>query len=204
MKKIYFIQPGSYYGGEICLPYASGALAAYAMSIDEIRNSYCIADMIYRKDSPEVCSEIISEPFLLAFSCYIWNFEHNKLLAEFFKKKYPSCHIVFGGHSVSNNSSELLEECDYIDFLVHEEGEIPFSDLLLALDGKKDLRDVPNLSYRTSDSIVKTENRFYDVWDFPSPYTSGVFDSIMEKSDDVFYGIIETNRGCPSAPIIAS
>ncbi len=197
MKKVYFIQPGSYYGGEICLPYASGALAAYAWSIDKIKADYCLGDIIYRKDSAEVCSEIISEPFLLAFSCYIWNFEHNKLLAEYFKKKYPDCYIVFGGHNVSNSSSELLSECEYIDFLIHEEGEVPFAELLLALDGEKKLSDVPNLSYRQDGRIVKTENRFYDVWDFPSPYTSGVFDKIVSRADDVFYGIIETNRGCP-------
>lgn len=197
MKNIYFIQPSSYYGGEICLPYASGTLAAYAWSNQIIKNNYVLADIIYRKDSAEVCSEKISEPFLIAFSCYIWNFEHNKLLAEHLRKCFPDAYILFGGHSVSNTSSDLLTECPYIDFLIHEEGEIPFAELLLALVGKKDLSEVPNLSYRHNGKIIKTENKFYDVWDFPSPYTSGIFDKIMSDSDDVFYGIIETNRGCP-------
>lgn len=197
MKNIYFIQPSSYYGGEICLPYAAGALAAYAWKNDEIKDNYCLADIIYRKDSAEICFEKIAEPFLIAFSCYIWNFEHNKLLAKQLKEKFPDSLILFGGHSVSNTSSELMEECDFIDFLIHEEGEIPFEGLLLALAGKKEFSDVPNLSYRENGRIIKTENRFFDVWDFPSPYTSGVFDKIMQDSDDVFYGIIETNRGCP-------
>ncbi len=197
MKNIYFIQPSSYYGREICLPYASGAIAAYAWSIDKIKDSYVLADIIYRKDSKEVCSEKISEPFLIAFSCYIWNFEHNKLIAKHLKEKFPEAYILFGGHNVSNTSSELLEENSYIDFLIHEEGEIPFAELLLALSEEKDLSEVPNLSYRQNGKIIKTENKFYDVWDLPSPYTSGVFDKIMKNSDDVFYGIIETNRGCP-------
>lgn len=197
MKNIYFIQPSSYYGGEICLPYASGCLAAYALSIDKIRESYVLADIIYRKDNIAVCAEKIKEPFLIGFSCYIWNFEHNKLLAKQLKEIFPDAYILFGGHSVSNTSSELLEECDYIDFLIHEEGEIPFAGLLLALSGEKELSEVPNLSYRKDGKIIKTENKFYDVWDFPSPYTTGIFDKIMADSDDVFYGIIETNRGCP-------
>ncbi|MBR5498359.1 MAG: radical SAM protein [Clostridia bacterium] len=197
MKNIYFIQPSSYYGGEICLPYASGALAAYAWSIDKIKDNYILADIIYRKDSKEACSEKISEPFLIAFSCYIWNFEHNKLIAKHLKEKFPDAYILFGGHNISNTSSELLEECSYIDFLIHEEGEIPFAELLLALINEKNLSDVPNLSYRINNKIIKTENQFYDVKKFPSPYTSGIFDKIMENSDDVFYGIIETNRGCP-------
>lgn len=197
MKNIYFIQPSSYYGGEICLPYASGALAAYAWSIDKIKENYVLADIIYRKDTVEVCSEKIKEPFLIAFSCYIWNFEHNKLLAKHLKKVFPDAYILFGGHNVSNTSSDLLEECPYIDFLIHEEGEIPFAELLLALINEKELSEVPNLSYRNGTEIIKTENKFFDVCDFPSPYTSGIFDNIMKNSDDVFYGIIETNRGCP-------
>ena len=75
--------------------------------------------------------------------------------------------------------------------------KIPFAELLLALLNEKSLSDVPNLSYRNNGKIIKTENKFYDVEDFPSPYTSGIFDKIMKNSDDVFYGIIETNRGCP-------
>ena len=197
MKNIYFIQPSSYYGREICLPYASGAIAAYAWSIDKIKDNYVLADIIYRKDSKELCSEKISEPFLIAFSCYIWNFEHNKLIAKYLKEKFPEAYILFGGHNVSNTSSELLEENSYIDFLIHEEGEIPFAQLLLALSGEKDLSEVPNLSYRRNGKIYKTQNEFYDVFDLPSPYTSRIFDRIMANSDDVFYGIIETNRGCP-------
>ncbi len=197
MKNIYFVQPSSYYGGEICLPYASGALAAYAWSIDKIKENYVLSDIIYRKDNVNICSQKISDPFLIAFSCYIWNFEHNKLLAENLKKIFPNCYILFGGHNVSNSSSELLEECPYIDFLIHEEGEIPFAELLLALINEKKLCDVPNLSYRENGKIIKTENKFFDVCNFPSPYTSGIFDKIINESDDVFYGIIETNRGCP-------
>ena len=179
------------------MPYAAGTLAAYAWSIDKIKENYILADIIYRKDNEVICSEKISEPFLIGFSCYIWNFEHNKKLAKYFKEKYPDCYILFGGHSVSNSSSELLEECDYIDFLIHEEGEIPFAELLHALAGEKELSELPNLSYRKDGKIIKTENRFFDVWDLPSPYTEGIFDKLIAENDDVFYGIIETNRGCP-------
>lgn len=197
MNNIYLFQPSSYYGGEICLPYAAGALVAYALSNEEIRNNYNFVDIIYRKDNEKVCLNKISDPFLVGFSCYIWNFEYNKKMARLIKQKYPECYIVFGGHNVSNVSSELMYECDYIDFLIHEEGEVPFSELLLALHRKSALSLVPNLSYREENKILKTDNLCFDVCDFPSPYSAGVFDKLTEKNDDVFYGIIETNRGCP-------
>lgn len=197
MKKIYFVQSSSIYGGEVCLPYAVGTLAAYAWARDDIKKEYELSDIIYKKESFSLCKDRISEPFLVAFSCYIWNFEHNKIFAEELKKAYPDCLIVFGGHNISNNSSSLLNDCPYIDFLIHDEGEVPFCQLLLALSGKTDLSQVSNLSYRKGQKICKTENICYDVENFPSPYEAGIFDKLISNTDDVFYGILETNRGCP-------
>lgn len=53
------------------------------------------------------------------------------------------------------------------------------------------------ICHTDKNKIIKTENVCYDVKDFPSPYTSGIFDSLLKNNDDVFYGILETNRGCP-------
>ncbi len=197
MKKIYFVQSSSVYGGEVCVPYASGAIAAYAWMHDEIKREYELAAIIHKKESFSDVKEMISEPFLVAFSCYIWNFEHNKIFAKALKEQYPDCLILFGGHNVSNNSSSLLEECPYIDFLIHDEGEVPFYKLLLALKCDMPLNKVSNLSYRDNGKIIKTENLCYDVSDFPSPYAAGLFDEMLKSSGDTFYGILETNRGCP-------
>ena len=197
MKKIYFVQSSSVYGGEVCVPYASGAIAAYAWMHDEIKKEYELAGIIHKKESFSDVANRISEPFLVAFSCYIWNFEHNKIFAKALKEKYPDCLILFGGHNISNSSSSLLEECPYIDFLIHDEGEVPFYKLLLALKGELTLNEVSNLSYRTNVNIIKTENICYDVSDFPSPYAAGLFDDMLKSSGDTFYGILETNRGCP-------
>lgn len=197
MKNIYFVQSSSAYGGEICLPYATGTLAAYAWSFEEIRNEYTLAGIVYKKEDFSACSDRISAPFLVAFSCYIWNFEHNKNFARELKKAFPGAIIVFGGHNISNSDSSLLDQCPFIDFLIHDEGEVPFYRLLLALKNNTPLEEVPNLSFRKNGSIVKTENRCFEVEDFPSPYEAGIFDDMVKNSGDKFYGILETNRGCP-------
>ncbi len=197
VKKVYFVQSSSFYGGEVCLPYATGAIAAYAWQHTEINKEYELSGIIYKKEYFSDCKSRMTAPFLVAFSCYIWNLEHNKLFAKELKSAYPDCIIVFGGHSISNNSSELLEECPFIDYLIHDEGEVPFYRLLLALSGKIDFSEVSNLSYRKNNQIYKTANICYDVEDFPSPYETGIFDSIINNSNDRFYGILETNRGCP-------
>lgn len=198
MKKIHFVQSSSNYGGEVCVPYATGSIAAYAWQHEDIQKEYELSCFIYKKEKFQDTEDRIRDPFLVAFSCYIWNFEHNKIFARELKEKYPDCLIVFGGHNVSYNSSSLLEECPFIDFLIHDEGEVPFYKLLLALKGDMDFSEVPNLSYRENGAVRKTENLCFDIADFPSPYGVGMFDDILKYSGDRFFGILETNRGCPN------
>ena len=91
----------------------------------------------------------------------------------------------------------LLSE-DYIDYLIFGEGEIPFRDLLVALyDG--DVSSVKNIAYRQDGKTVLSEREYYtDDPDYPSPYLSGMFDSLFDAYPDVcFLAVLETNRGCP-------
>lgn len=195
-KNIYFVQANSVYGGEVALPYAPGSIAAVAFSDSRIADEYSLSGFFYKKEDFGLIIEKLENPYIVGFSCYICNFNYSKLLAEEIKRIFPSCLIVFGGHCVNDNSPELLEECPFIDFLIHAEGEIPFKKLLEALSGTIELSEVPNLSYRNNGCIFKNENRIFDVTDFPSPYEMGLFDSLLD-SGDKFYAVFETNRGCP-------
>lgn len=197
MKNVYFFQPNAVYGGETSIPYAPGTLVAYAWSRPGIAKEYCLKAIYYRKEPADTYLQLLEEPYLVGFSCYIWNFEYCKDLAKKIKQAFPGSLILFGGHSVPDHSPRLLQELPYVDFLLHEEGEVPFYLLLRALAVGDPLENVPNCSYRKGASIQKNENCVFPVEDFPSPYTSGVFDEMVERSGDRFYGILETNRGCP-------
>lgn len=200
MKKIYFVQAATTYNNKqsVYLPYAVGCLAAYSMSIPEISASFETAKIFFDRETPERVADEMSEPFLVAFSCCLWNIEYSKKLARIIKERQHNCAVVFGGHSVSPDA-ELLRENPFIDYLICGEGEEPFAALLLALDGKADISEVPGLSYRRDGEIVQNERREqYDCSKYPSPYTSGVFDGILKENPGVpFNAILETNRGCP-------
>lgn len=195
-KNVYLIQPNYMFGDTAYLPYAAGALASYAWSDSDVSESYALGRIIYLREDIDEAVRSLDEPFLAAFSNYIWNFEYNKAFAKRLKELYPGCVILFGGHNVPPGGGLLLE-CPFIDILAHGQGEETFLDILLALDDKGTLRDIDNISYRVAGGFLTTKTSCSYRDDYPSPILSGVFDKIMERSDIKFTTVIETSRGCP-------
>ena len=197
-KNIYMVQINIEYVGSVYLPYAIGAIAAYAWKNNTIKSNYFLKPFIYRRESIEKLINSIDNPYMVAFSGYIWNFEFNKFFAEKLKEKYPDCIVVFGGHSTPE-STDFLDNHSYIDYLILGEGEEPFAELLCAFSEGKDLCEVSNIIYRGKDGkSIKSSCRIITDTDYPSPYTNGFFDDIVNNDKGImFSAIMETNRGCP-------
>ena len=147
----------------------------------------------------ETALEEIEDPFLVGFSCYVWNMEYNKTLARMIKEKYPDCLIVFGGHNIPFNP-DLLDTEPYLDFLMHGEGEFGFVNLLKALQGGEDLTGLTDLSLRIGGKgVMLPAGKCPQPLDgLVSPYTAGLFDHMLREQPTIqFQGTLETNRGCP-------
>ena len=197
METVYFVGANYRYGQVAYLPYAAGCIAAYAWADELVKSRYRLGRFIFmREDIAETVTSLDS-PFLVAFSCYVWNFEYNKALARAIKEKFPNCLILFGGHHIPFNSAALLDELGFVDFLVHEEGEEAFLMLLRALAADGNLRHVPNLSYRANGEIHRNPVIAPTHADYPSPYLNGLFDDLMREEQYEFSATLETNRGCP-------
>ena len=197
-EKFYLVQIGVSYSSPVFLPYSVGCIASYLNHDAEIMEHYEIPDIIVMREKIDDILKRFDNPSIVAFSCFTWNIEYNKTLAVELKKHFPSVKIIFGGHSVPHGSS-FLDEYDFIDFLMHNEGEETTALFLKALINNESLNNVPNLSFRTKDGNVTTEFRHpCDLSSYPSPYTDGIFDNIMkENPDKEFHATLETNRGCP-------
>jgi len=197
VKNIYLVQPTTENISTVYFPYAIGCLASYAFKFEDINSAYKFEDAIFLREPVETVTARLKQPYLVGFSNYIWNFEYNKALAKSIKAAFPDCLIVFGGPQVPADAS-LLEECDFIDILQHNEGEVSFRDLLRALDSGADLKSVHNISFRCGAQTLTTEFVLAQEFDFPSPFESGFFDRLVQKHPHIsFETIIESNRGCP-------
>lgn len=197
MKNIYFVQVGFGFDGSVYLPYAVGTMIAYCKQNDEINNTYNFKDIIFKREKLNEALEKIDNPYMVGFSCSVWNMEYNKALAKLIKEKYPECIIMFGGHSVNENVT-LLDEEEYIDILMLGEGEETLNALLVNLMNDN-LGDTKNIAYRKDGKSIKTPRECRrDISAYPSPYLNGIFDEIMQKNPGTdFLAVLETNRGCP-------
>lgn len=184
MKNVYLIQAEITSGpiNEHYLPFSVGCIWAYVNQFEDIKSNFKLCDVIWRRDRQLTVLDKIIDPDIVGFSCYVWNHNWNLTLAEKIKVKYPNCLIVFGGPSVNQEWNKH----NFIDVAMFGEGEIAWAELLRL---HKDNKSIP---------CYWNNPRQNDIADFPSPYTTGFFDKIIEENEDVsWFMMLETNRGCP-------
>ena len=194
MKNVYFVQVGFEFDGSVYLPYAVGTIIAYCRCVKEINEEYEFSDIIFRREKLQTALKKIKDPYIVGFSCSVWNVEYNKALAKLIKAKYPDCITVFGGHSAC---ADLLSE-DFADIVMLGEGEETFCSLLQTLP-QGELSQVNNIAYKSSGAVVFTERKYSQrVENYPSAYLTGVFDKLIAENPEAdFLAVLETNRGCP-------
>lgn len=194
------VQPNSLYGNSVYFPYAAGSLAAYAFENPAVRENYELKGFFYKKENIADAVGRMENPFIVGFSCYVWNYEYNRKTAQAVKAAFPGCITVFGGHQV-NGTGEVVED-EFVDYIITGEGEESFLRLLLALarDSRTpELEDVPNLIYKRNGEAIRTEKTVTEIPHRVSPYTKGLFDSLLaDEKELVFSAVLETNRGCPN------
>ena len=88
MKKVYFVQVGFGFDESVYLPYAVGTIIAYCNADAQIKKQYEFSDIIFRRERLTDALAKIQNPYLVAFSCSVWNVEYNKALAKMIKEKY--------------------------------------------------------------------------------------------------------------------
>ena len=202
MKNVYMVQASTTYGGNLFkaayLPYAAGLLVANAWEDETIRSRYAFKRFVFTREATDEAVASFETPAVIGFSNYIWNTRYNLALARKTKERFPECVIIFGGHNVPPGDS-FLRQYPFIDFLIHAEGEDAFRALLLELlNDRPDFNGIHNLSFRSGDGYVTTPEVVQTRTDYPSPYLTGVFDSIFEEHPDMqLDAILETSRGCP-------
>ena len=135
--------------------------------------------------------QIINEkPDVVSFSSYIWNIEKTLEIAKLIKEK-TDCAIILGGPEVSYRAKNILENYQFVDFVLSGEGEKSFPQFLDIYNSNGDYKDVCGLSYRESGSVISIPEAECKNTP-PSPYNSEFFDNLNGR-----ISYIETSRGCP-------
>lgn len=130
---------------------------------------------------------------LIAFSCYIWNISSTLQLCSILKQVMPQTKIILGGPEVSFDPENLLQEHSFLDFIIRDEGEESFRELLLILLQEGELGKIAGVTYQQGQEIISGPDRplIADLDHIPSPFTDR-FDEYANKL--IYY---ESSRGCP-------
>lgn len=135
------------------------------------------------------------EPDLLLFSCYIWNIEYVKELAQEFHRLRPEVPIWVGGPEVSFETTAFLQDNPAITGILVGEGEETFLELCRYYqEGQPDGEQILGVAFRKlNGEIVHTGARpLLSMDQIPFCY---------EELEDFEHRIIyyESSRGCPYA-----
>ena len=184
---VYLIQPNYRTGFKKhqipWLPYSVGTCWSYAITDKQIADNFKLKEIIYVRENTDSIIERADSNGVYLFSNYIWNWTYNKTLANKLKNTYPDSTVIFGGPGVPKDEN-LRKDIEHVDTFIHGMGEQALMNLLKnKLNGIKNPKNI-TVPMKSLDDI-------------PSPYTTGLFDNIMELEDMGMRATLETNRGCP-------
>tara|TARA_R110000737_G_scaffold345097_1_gene373169 strand:- start:411 stop:1922 length:1512 start_codon:yes stop_codon:yes gene_type:complete len=78
--------------------------------------------------------------------------------SKIIKEKYPKTHVVWGGYFASNQYQVALDS-GFVNYVINGPGDEAFPSLLDHLEGKTkmELKDIPNLIFKSGNEYVKTK-----------------------------------------------
>lgn len=123
-----------------------------------------------------------------------WSIE----IGNFLKKKKPEIKIFGGGPQVDIFEHYIFEKGEFFDALCYGEGERTIKEMAKFVQGKKKLKDIPNLIYKENGKIIKTEREIIeDLNSLPVPvYEPEIYWKLENKIKMI---VIDESRGCKNA-----
>jgi radical SAM superfamily enzyme YgiQ (UPF0313 family) len=181
------------------LPYSVGILWSYSLTNDFIKNNLELDRLVYKREPIKELAIELAKNDIVAFSTYVWNRNYNFTLAQKIKEINPNVFIVFGGPEPPiTNPNIFLDVMPFCDVIVRGEGEYIFASLLEKYIKNEDYSNDAGLLINQN-GVCKDNGageRINELDSVPSPYLTGVFDSILPLEKE-WNAVIETNRGCP-------
>ena len=197
--KVFSSQYSNLFGNnQIHFPYSIASLVSYCETDSNIKESFSFEKVFLFRDSVKQDIEKAKEADILLCSCYCWNWEITKKLAQGFKERNKDCLVIFGGPEVPRASETFFDEHEYVDIIVHAEGEIVLKNILNEYLSGIDLETLNINGTETKYNRAPPQERISDLNIIPSPYTDDLMWRLAEKDPNINYiASWETNRGCP-------
>ncbi|HEY6872246.1 MAG TPA: radical SAM protein [Geobacteraceae bacterium] len=131
---------------------------------------------------------------VLGISTLHWNSQAALEIAMAARFYHPGCHIVLGGIEAALNAEHFLAGYPFLDSVCLGEGEAIVAELLAALAGGRDWRQIRGLAYRERGAVVVNEaaDLVASLDTLPFPARDDVA-AVIDSGGPVSIG---TSRGC--------
>lgn len=153
-----------------------------------------VAEFTINHQQDYILEEIYKKkPDVVAFSCYIWNFQYVKEITVDLIKLLPKMPIWLGGPEVSYDTSVLLEEMKQIKGIMYGEGEKTFLELsAYYIEKKNTLDSIRGIIFHNERDEIQTNlpRELMNLDEIPFCYS----DLELFQNRIIYY---ETSRGCP-------
>jgi radical SAM superfamily enzyme YgiQ (UPF0313 family) len=183
----------------VTLPYLGAALRAEGHEVE-------ILDLVLAHTTPEKIERCMASfrPGLVGITSVTLNHHTASSIAEVVRKCDERVPIAMGGPHVSFEIEGSFRDLRALDFIVIGEGERTMPELVRALEGKMDLRDVRGLALRDGERVVYTAPRRLedDLDRLPTPARDLVPLARYLAFDS--HASVVTSRGCPYSCIFCS
>jgi radical SAM superfamily enzyme YgiQ (UPF0313 family) len=131
------------------------------------------------------------DPWLVGFTCYLWNIDRTLWIAERLKARRPELLVLLGGPEITSDNAWTLHH-PAVDFAAVGEGEQTFVELLTALDTSSNVpANIAGLHTRGLQTAPPFRKPLPHLNEISSPYLAGILDAADERML-----LLETIRGC--------
>lgn len=134
------------------------------------------------------------DPWMVGFTCYLWNIDRTLWIASRLKERRPDLRIIIGGPEITADNAWVLQH-PAIDFAAIGEGEQTFAELLTALRFSNLPREPIAGLYVSMGNVLGPLPGFRQplasLDEISSPYLEGILDAADEEML-----LLETIRGC--------
>jgi len=130
------------------------------------------------------------DPWMVGFTCYLWNVERTLDVARRLRERRPDLRILIGGPEVTTDNDWLLRRPE-ISYAALGEGEQTFAALLSTLRDGTISTPIPGLFVAGSNAMPPPRTPLRSLDMVASPYIEGLLDAGEEG-----ILLLETLRGC--------
>lgn len=137
------------------------------------------------------------EPVLIGISTTLMTIKESVRISRYLKKHFPKIPICFGGPHASVCYEDILKNVESVDYISVGYGEISMLKLVKFLHSQSDLRDIPNLIYRSGSGIIANKLSSFkqeEINNLPFPSRDDL--RLMTKYHSTNEARLSTSRGC--------